>query len=65
MLRENGLQLPRDEITIHAFVLKPLSEVAGDVMHPTMGQTFKDLWAAFDHDTQTLETIELEFLANR
>ena len=65
VLRENGLQLPRDEITTHAFVLKPLSEIAGDVMHPTMGQTFKDLWAAFDHDTQTLETIELEFLANR
>jgi 7,8-dihydro-6-hydroxymethylpterin-pyrophosphokinase len=29
-LYENGLRIPRDEITRHAFVLRPLAEVAGD-----------------------------------
>lgn len=60
VIRENGLQLPRDEVTVHAFVLKPLAEVAGDVLHPTMGRKFTDLWAAFDHGSQPLKPIDLE-----
>ena len=65
VIRENGLILPRDEITTQAFVLKPLAEVAGDRVHPTTGQTYAELWAAFDHDPQSLETIEIELFADR
>lgn len=36
--------VPRREITQHAFVLKPLSKVAGDVKHPESDKTFDALW---------------------
>ena len=60
VIRENGLRLPRDEITIHAFVLKPLAEVAGDRVHPTVGKSFQELWSAFDKSGQTLARVHLD-----
>ena len=62
VIREHGLQVPREEITTHAFVLKPLAEVAGDMMHPTLGKTFRELWAAFDGGVQSLMTVNSSFL---
>ena len=61
VLRENGLCIPRDEIVRHAFVLKPLAEVAGDRRHPLLGLTFAELWAAFDQSRETLTPVALEF----
>jgi 2-amino-4-hydroxy-6-hydroxymethyldihydropteridine diphosphokinase len=40
------LQLPRGELR-HAFVLKPMADIAPDVRHPVNGQTMAALWAAF------------------
>lgn len=39
------LQLPRDELR-HAFVLKPLADIAPDVRHPLGGERLADLWQA-------------------
>ncbi len=36
--------IPRREITQHAFVLKPLCDIAGSSKHPETGETFADLW---------------------
>jgi 2-amino-4-hydroxy-6-hydroxymethyldihydropteridine diphosphokinase len=38
------LQLPRDELK-HAFVLKPLAEIAPDFIDPRSGHTLAQLWA--------------------
>ena len=38
------LQLPRDELK-HAFVLKPLCEIAPDFVDPRSGRTLAELWA--------------------
>jgi len=38
------LQLPRDELK-HAFVLKPLAEIAPAFVDPRSGRTLGDLWA--------------------
>ena len=39
------LQLPRDELR-HAFVLKPLAEIAPGFVDPRSGRTLADLWQA-------------------
>jgi len=39
------LQLPRDELK-HAFVLRPLAEIAPETVEPCSGRTLAALWAA-------------------
>lgn len=46
----DGLALPRDEITRYAHVLKPLADLAPNLVHPGGEQTYDDLWHAFDGD---------------
>lgn len=52
-------RIPRDEIVRHAFVLRPLAEVAGDRRHPLLGSTFAELWAAHDQSRETLTPVAL------
>ena len=40
-----NLRLPRGELR-HAFVLRPLAEIAPEVVEPTSGRTLAELWAA-------------------
>ncbi len=42
-----GIELPRDEVTYNAFVLRPLSELAPDHCHPVSGKTYRELWAGY------------------
>jgi 2-amino-4-hydroxy-6-hydroxymethyldihydropteridine diphosphokinase len=45
MRGEGNLQLPRPELK-HAFVLKPLADIAPDFVDPVQGRTLAALWAA-------------------
>jgi 2-amino-4-hydroxy-6-hydroxymethyldihydropteridine diphosphokinase len=55
---EGHLQIPRAELK-HAFVLKPLADIAPDVVVPGSGRTLGELWAAHaDHD-QSMEVVAL------
>jgi 2-amino-4-hydroxy-6-hydroxymethyldihydropteridine diphosphokinase len=55
-----GIQLPRDEILRYAFVLRPLSDVAGDEVHPLERVSYRALWQAFDHSKQPLWCVDLD-----
>ncbi len=48
-----NLHLPRQELK-HAFVLKPLVDIAADTRHPVHGKTLGELWAAFPKDREPL-----------
>lgn len=61
ILREEDLELPRDEITKNAFVLLPLEEIAPQLIHPVSGNTMCDHWMSFDKDSQKLWPIEFKF----
>ncbi|HXH03695.1 MAG TPA: 2-amino-4-hydroxy-6-hydroxymethyldihydropteridine diphosphokinase [Candidatus Competibacteraceae bacterium] len=60
VLEAGGLQLPRDEITRYAFVLKPLADIAGQERHPIFGRSYAELWAEFDQSAQPLTPVTLE-----
>ncbi|UCH52364.1 MAG: 2-amino-4-hydroxy-6-hydroxymethyldihydropteridine diphosphokinase, partial [Pseudomonadota bacterium] len=40
VINEPSLQLPRAEIREHAFVLRPLADIAADVRDPVTGETY-------------------------
>jgi 2-amino-4-hydroxy-6-hydroxymethyldihydropteridine diphosphokinase len=59
VINHGGLQFPRDEITRYGFVLGPLVELAGDMIHPQLGIPLKELWDKME--SQDLRPVEFEF----
>lgn len=51
----DGVALPRAEIVKHAFVLRPLADVAPDECHPAFGVSWRELLAARDFNFQALK----------
>jgi len=60
VLHQDHLQIPRDEITRYAFVLRPLAEIAGERIHPLEGKTFARLWIEFQAEDQPLWPVQLD-----
>ena len=59
-VRAGRLVLPRAEITRYAFVLRPLADIAGEEVHPELGQTYAQLWQQFDASEQHLRSVSLD-----
>jgi 2-amino-4-hydroxy-6-hydroxymethyldihydropteridine diphosphokinase len=59
VMNRGGLKFPRDEITRYAFVLGPLVELAGDMIHPKLGMPLKELWE--NMESRDLRPVEFEF----
>lgn len=60
VIKESGLEIPREEITHNAFVLWPLADIAANTLHPEKQQTIGALWDAFDKQSQALWPVEIE-----
>jgi 2-amino-4-hydroxy-6-hydroxymethyldihydropteridine diphosphokinase len=51
---EPGLVIPRPDLIRRAYMLKPLFDIAPNVMHPTLKKPIGELWAEFDRDAHEL-----------
>ncbi len=52
------LQVPRNELQ-HAFVLRPIVDIAPEFRHPVSGQSMAELWAAFPAQVEPLRVESL------
>ena len=57
------LDIPRKELR-HAFVLKPIADLAPELRHPLSGKSMGALWAEFPASSEPLTVISLEQLAD-
>ena len=55
---EGHLQIPRDELK-HAFVLRPIADIAPDYRHPVSGASMAELWAAFPPEAEPMQLASL------
>jgi len=53
------MQLPRPDVLEFSFVLKPLSEIAADLVHPETGKTLSEHWKEFDDTSHPLTRIRV------
>jgi 2-amino-4-hydroxy-6-hydroxymethyldihydropteridine diphosphokinase len=57
----DGVELPRGEILHNAFVLRPLAELAPELVHPVAEQSYHALWQAYDKSAQALKRVDFEW----
>jgi 2-amino-4-hydroxy-6-hydroxymethyldihydropteridine diphosphokinase len=57
-LRSPELEIPREEVTWMAHVLRPLADLAPGLRHPVLHCTMAELWARFDGARDDIERID-------
>jgi 2-amino-4-hydroxy-6-hydroxymethyldihydropteridine diphosphokinase len=58
LILDTPAQIPRAEITENAFVLWPLAEVAPEIKHPILKQSYQQLWQMYDKTQQQLTIVD-------
>jgi len=57
VIDERPVRVPRSDILDYSFVLRPLAELAPDLVHPVTGKTMLTHWQEFDAESQPLEFV--------
>lgn len=60
VMQMDGVNVPHPDILRYNFVLKPLAELAGDVVHPEEEQTIEELWGV-GLENGEMKLVEYEF----
>ena len=60
VIDEPGIRVPRSDVLEYSFVLRPMAELAPDLVHPLTGKTMREHWQAFDADAHPLERVKMK-----
>lgn len=57
VLDERPVRVPREDVLEYSFVLRPLAELAPDLVHPVTGKTMLEHWQGFDEASHPLDVV--------
>ena len=57
---EPGLVVPRPDLVKRPYMLKPMSDIAPNVMHPMALRTMRELWDAFEGKDHAMTMVNIE-----
>ena len=61
VIDEPPVRVPRRDVLEYAFVLRPLAEIAPDLLHPVTGRSMQDHWNDFDVDSHPMKQIDVNW----
>ena len=53
------LRLPRPDVLEYGFVLRPLADIAPDLVHPVTGKAIGEHWREFDRERHPLTPVDI------
>ena len=59
VINEPHVVLPSPDIVQYPFVIKPLYDIAPNLIHPVLNKSMQQLWQQFDKTKVKLEQVEL------
>ena len=58
-IEQDGLSIPHADIIRYPFVLKPLVDIAPQLMHPVLHKTMQTIWDEFDQSSVVMQQLDL------
>lgn len=59
VIDERPVRVPRKDLLEYSFVLRPMAELAPDLVHPVTGRSMLEHWQSFDAASHPLEVVDV------